>query len=258
VTEEMPNYVTGPLITEPLIDTIEQLNRRLSDVEAAIVPPEPQIDKLAKALAKAQMEIKDAEANIENEFLNTRYANLAAVMKACREPLAKNGLAIVQLPRPSTSPTTVELETMLVHESGQYISTIWQMVLEKPTAQGTGSCLTYMRRYMISAMLGIAQVDDDANAAMKGPDEYDRISAKDADAILIEADKLFGDKAEAVIERMLAKVFSTSDNIIDRVTDIPAGQAESAINLLRNQAKREAEQAKQKPKADDKKPQSDD
>ena len=56
---------------------------------------------------------------------------------------------------------------------------------------------------------------------------------------------------------MLEKVFSTSDVIIDRVADIPAGQAPQAIKLLQNQAKREQEQANKKPAKDAKKPEPD-
>jgi hypothetical protein len=241
-------------------DKLDQILHDLSTIAEGLVqvlqPREPEIDQLAASLAKAQMEIQNAEKDTANDFLNSRYASLAAVMAVCRKPLASNGLSIVQLPRPSVSPGIVELETMLIHESGQYISTVWQMAPPKTDPQGLGSCLTYMRRYMVSAMLGIAQVDDDASRAQPGSDEYERITAKEADAILIEADQLFGADAEAVIARMLAKVFSTSDNIIDRVTDIPAGQADSAITLLKNQHKRE--QAQKKQKADAKKPQSDD
>jgi len=263
MTEERTKYATDfdalQAYTKSIANALEHgmdgLNDRLNALENA--EPEPQTDKLAKALAKAQLEIQNAEKDTENDFLNSKYASLAAVMSVCREPLAKNGLAIVQLPRLTQSPGVVELETMLMHESGQYLSTIWQMAPPKTDPQGLGSCLTYMRRYMISAMLGIAQVDDDANRAQPGPDEYERIAPKEADEILIEADKLFGDKADQVVARMLDKVFSTSDVIIDRVADIPAGQAPQAIKLLQNQAKRELEQANKKPAKDAKKPEPD-
>ena len=249
-------------LQDSMIARLDTLSQRLDDLADKLEvslgePPDGQIDKLAAALAKAQLSIQNAEANTENDFLNSRYANLAAVMTACRRPLAENGLAIVQLPRMTESPDIVELETILMHESGQFVSTVWRMKAKDPLPQTIGTILTYMRRYSVSAICGIAQVDDDANSAMPDPSLYERISAKEADAILIEADKLFENNAEAVVARMLEKVFSTSDRFIDRVTDIPAGQAEAAINLLRNQHKRETEQAAKKQKADTKKPQSD-
>ncbi len=260
MTEEREHYATPidelnvrfKALSRAVEIGMDGLNDRLNHLEAQY---EPKSDELFKALAQAQLEIQNAEKDTANDFLNSKYASLAAVMAVCREPLAKNGLAIMQLPRLTQSPGVVELETMLTHESGQYISTIWQMAPPKTDPQGLGSCLTYMRRYMISAMLGIAQQDDDANRAQPGPDEYERIQPKEADEILIEADKLFGDDADKVVGRMLEKVFSTSDNIIDRVADIPAGQAAQAIKLLQNQHKRE--QSNKKPKTDAKKPSSD-
>lgn len=225
---------------EGLRDLIEEI------ITDRLTPPEPETDKLFKALAKAQLEIQNVEKDSDNDFLNSKYASLAAVMAVCREPLAKNGLAIMQLPRLTDSPGVVELETMLTHESGQYISTVWQMAPPKTDPQGLGSCLTYMRRYMLTALLGIAQMDDDANRAQPGKDEYDRITPKQADAILQEADKLFGDDADNIVSRMLEAVFSTSDVIVDRVTDIPAGQHEQAIQMLQNKAKSQAKQAAKK------------
>jgi hypothetical protein len=39
------------------------------------------------------------------------------------------------------------------------------MPIEKATAQSVGSVITYGRRYGLSAITGIAQYDDDGNAA---------------------------------------------------------------------------------------------
>lgn len=260
-SEAAPEYDATVTLEERERPPIQMSQEMFTDIVDGAIEraKEPAIEMLAKSLAKAQLEIQNAEANTENDFLNSKYANLAAVMSACREPLAKNGLSIVQLPRMTGSPGVVEVETMLIHESGQYLSTVWQMTPPKIDPQGIGSCLTYMRRYMISAMLGIAQVDDDANRAQPGPDEYDRIDPKEADEILIKADELFKENADKVVSRMLDKVFSTSDVIIDRVADIPAGQAPQAIKLLQNQAKREAKQQTKKQEADGakKKPQPD-
>jgi len=245
-------------------DLIESLVEQRLNSHAALTEADD-CKELYTALAKAQTEIRNAEKNTENEFLNSKYANLAAVLDVVREPLAKNGLAVVQLPvqayNDDGTPTSnyVRLITMLTHQSGQSISTEWQMYCEKPNPQGIGSTLTYMRRYMLSAICAVAQADDDAQAAMKDPSQYDRISPKEADDILVEAQNLFGDDGDRVVDRMLAKVFSTSDVPITQVRDIPAGQADAAINLLRNQAKREAaqkQQAGQDKKPADKKPQA--
>ena len=56
------------------------------------------IGKLVMALAKAQGQIKAAPKDSDNPFFKSKYADLASVWEACREPLAKNGLAVIQRP----------------------------------------------------------------------------------------------------------------------------------------------------------------
>jgi hypothetical protein len=51
---------------------------------------------------------------------------------------------------------------MLLHSSGEWIMQEGIVLkMDKQTAQGAGSAITYGRRYMLSAMLGIASEDDD-------------------------------------------------------------------------------------------------
>jgi hypothetical protein len=98
---------------------------------------------------------------------------------------------------------------------------------------------------MLCAMVGIGQQDDDANLATKDPDEYDRISKTQMDEILVIAENLFGKSADAVVERMLAKVFELTS-----VKDIPADLFSQAKTLLENQSKREKKQTKAPTKSD--------
>lgn len=126
-----------------------------------------QINELAAALAAAQGEIDNAIADSENPHFKSTYADLASVRRAIRAPLAKHGLSIIQLP------TTIEgkpwLTTRLLHKSGQWIEDACQLLVEKPTMQGLGSAITYMRRYATEAVTGIAEQDDDGNEASKHP-----------------------------------------------------------------------------------------
>lgn len=123
-----------------------------------------QIDKLAEALAKAQGQISGAIKDSTNPFFKSKYADLASVMDACRIPLSVNGLAIVQAAR--SSPGGVEVETMLIHSSGQWIKESLHLPVVKPDAQGIGSAITYARRYGLAAMVGICPEDDDGNSAV--------------------------------------------------------------------------------------------
>ncbi len=121
------------------------------------------IIELAAALSKAQGMIDDATKTGMNPAFRSKYADLAAVRAVVREPLAVNDLAIVQAPR--TVDGAVEVETMLIHKSGEFLSETLRMPVNKWDAQGIGSGITYARRYGIMAMLSIASEDDDGNAA---------------------------------------------------------------------------------------------
>jgi hypothetical protein len=121
------------------------------------------INELAAALAKAQGEITGALKDSANPFFKSKYADLASCWDACRKPLSDNGLAIIQSPEVTGEGLT--LTTLLTHSTGQWIKNVFRMLPKDDTPQGVGSALTYARRYALTALIGIAQVDDDGNAA---------------------------------------------------------------------------------------------
>lgn len=121
------------------------------------------IDELAKALAKAQAKIKHASKDNINPHFKSRYADLASCMEAIREPFAENGLAISQ--PLSNEDNKVKCTTILMHESGQWLASDMLMTPVNNLPQTLGSCATYLRRYMVLAISGVAPDDDDGNAA---------------------------------------------------------------------------------------------
>lgn len=125
-----------------------------------------QINELATAMAKAQMEIENASKNAANPHFRSKYADLAEVLNTVRPVFAKNGLAVIQSAGFDNGCASVE--TTIAHSSGQWISSTVSAPVSKQDAQGVGSALTYCRRYGLAAMAGIAQEDDDANAAVGG------------------------------------------------------------------------------------------
>lgn len=122
------------------------------------------IADLAAALAKAQGEMRNAAKSSDNPYFKSKYADLAEVINVSREPLVKNGLSVMQA-NEGVSNGYMSVTTLLMHSSGQYIKTTGSFPIGKQDAQGNGSALTYARRYSLAAMLGIAQEDDDGNAA---------------------------------------------------------------------------------------------
>ncbi len=121
------------------------------------------IATLAMALSKAQGEMEGAAKDSTNPHFKSKYADLASVWEACRKPLAKNGLAILQ---PVTADGQhVTVTTILAHSSGEWVSESLTMTAQQATPQAVGSTITYGRRYGLSAMVGIAPEDDDGEAA---------------------------------------------------------------------------------------------
>jgi hypothetical protein len=121
------------------------------------------INELATALAKAQGEITGALKDSANPFFKSKYADLASCWDACRSALSKNGLAVTQFP--TTQDGHTYLVTSLLHTSGQWMRSSLSVNPKDDTPQAMGSALTYARRYALTAVVGVAQVDDDGNAA---------------------------------------------------------------------------------------------
>lgn len=121
------------------------------------------IKELATALAKAQGELENAGKTSVNPHFKSRYADLAEVLNTVRPVMAKHGLSVTQWP--SYDGQLASVETMLMHVSGEWMASVASAPLSKLDAQGIGSATTYLRRYSLAAICGIAQEDDDANGA---------------------------------------------------------------------------------------------
>lgn len=136
--------------------------------EAPRVSEASQIDA---ALAKMQGELTATAKGAKGQVRGNKsyaYSTIADVWDAIRDPLAKHGLAITQTE--GFVDNWVTLTTTLRHVSGEQIEGVRPIctvegAIKDP--QAYGSCLTYGRRYGITAMVGIAPADDDDGAAAK-------------------------------------------------------------------------------------------
>ena len=124
------------------------------------------IDKLAGSLAKAQSEMGGVAKGKVNPFYKSSYADINSCIEACMPALNKHGLSISQGNR-FCATTGYYITTMLLHESGQWLKSEIRIPLtNKKDAQEIGSACTYGRRYGLTSMVGLAQVDDDGNATV--------------------------------------------------------------------------------------------
>ena len=166
----------------------------------------PEIIELAKALSKAQAVMEGAIRDSTNPFFKSTYADLASVWDACRKPLADNGLCVIQSiasdqdycftgkiaisTKDSTGRTIgtreeerrfiyLNVTSRLLHTSGQWFEDTISVPVEADP-QSLGKVTTYIRRYAMMALVGIAPEDDDGEAAagrepaIGGDIKYDR------------------------------------------------------------------------------------
>jgi len=136
---------------------------------------EEQVAALNAALAMAQGEFppipRDKTVTVKTrsgDRYTFSYAPLDSILNACRPVLAKHGLAITQqLEQPDGVPA---IRTELRHSGGGVIGSSFPLSHTPESPQQLGSLLTYLRRYAIVALLGVAaEEDDDAQQAQAAP-----------------------------------------------------------------------------------------
>lgn len=133
------------------------------------------LGKLTTALVKARAEIKHPARNKVNPHFRNRYADLTAVLDAVVPAFTANGLSLVQMVDGN------KLVTVLSHTSGEFISSAADIPAHN-NAQQLGSALTYLRRYTVQALAGIAaDDDDDGNVASKPKNKNNKGSASKTD-----------------------------------------------------------------------------
>ena len=125
---------------------------------------------IATALAKAQTELSNPEkamvGTVHNNRSDTpqsfRYASLSSGLDIVRKTLGGQQIAIAQTTDIDQANGMVNLTTILLHTSGEWISSDWPVcqLSETSAPRRMGAALTYARRYALFTMVGIAGEDD--------------------------------------------------------------------------------------------------
>ena len=126
------------------------------------------IANLAKGLIQAQKAIQASVAkNATNATFGSDYADLGAVIEAIKTHLNGAGIAVLQSPTLPDKQGNVCLTTRLVHETGEWMEDTCSTPMAYLDPQGFGSAVSYLRRYALTAMMGLyqAESDDDGSAA---------------------------------------------------------------------------------------------
>jgi hypothetical protein len=123
------------------------------------------INELALAISGMQSQLSDVYKS--SKGFGYTYADLSSILEYIRPILSKYGLSVVQ--PIGGGDGIVSVTTILMHSSGQFISETINTAIDITTKkmnslQAAGSTITYLRRYSLSAILGLSSTDDDGKS----------------------------------------------------------------------------------------------
>lgn len=216
--------------------TADEAKKIFEEAVSSVESKGQNIKNIAAALSEFQGELETAKKDSTNPFFKSNYSDLRSVWNVIREPLAKNGLAVTQIP--TIQGDRMVLITRVLHVSGEVIESIYPINPVKNDPQGMGSAVTYARRYALTAILGVVSGDDDdangasGNESLKEPQKKKRGRPKNSDRfITLEEQKEFHKtcqeygKKEDEVKKYLRETFGKASTSV-----IPKGTAfESAI-----------------------------
>lgn len=140
-----------------------------------------------QALINAKKDFKSLKETAYNPFFKSKYADLKEVINSVKDALSVNGLGFYQsadaisdtkeivtttIDKNGTTKTETKIvgyskiTTTLFSGSGETITMTYPLIVsDMADPQKVGSAVTYAKRYALTAALGIASEDDDAESA---------------------------------------------------------------------------------------------
>ena len=192
-----------------------------------------QTNELFAALSKFQGELDNASKSKQGH--GYKYADLAECINIAKAPLAATGLAVSQMLGQSESGKQT-LITILTHSSGQYMMSEFDLVdatlmggAGKNPAQVLGSAITYQRRYAYTAIIGMAQQDDDAASCVRVDSNINNRANHNKSQLITRLDFAIRKKGytQAEVEAHVKKLFaSMSENELNDMIQAVNGWAQ--------------------------------
>lgn len=148
---------------------------------------------LAQAQAEFQPITKNREVMIQMKSggkYKFRYADLDEINLRTRPALTKHGLGLMQIVSSEPSGATF-IETRLTHKDGGSVSARLDIKgpREYPDPKEFGAVVSYLRRYQVTPMLGVA-ADDDADQSPRHPEGGNDQAADTASLVSAAVDDL--------------------------------------------------------------------
>lgn len=138
-------------------------------------------------MSDAQAEIGGVAKGTDNPFFKSKYADLHACREAVREVFGRHGISVIQdLQGDVSTGGVARCTTMLCHKGGAWIESTAECRVRDGGPQAMGSGWTYLRRYQLAAVAGLAQTDDDGNSNQVVPTPCDSDALYDSAKIVDE------------------------------------------------------------------------
>ncbi|WRQ11975.1 hypothetical protein vBSlqSZDD2_64 [Serratia phage vB_SlqS_ZDD2] len=167
-------------------------------------------DAVATAFVEAGKVAINSQKSGKNNHLKSTYSTLGDVIDAVKAACDTNDLKIIQGEMVTDDLGNIIIETMVLHKTGQWLSNCVRVPVGQKSAQGSGSSLTYARRYGQAALFNIAQEDDDGQAAKgslsshcKGIESCEKL--EDLEALYKDAYRLFHTEPASLSALVAAK-----------------------------------------------------
>lgn len=160
----------------------------VSMIERVVMDPSADLDKLERmlamkermdaeaarrafsdAMAACQAEIEPVARNQSNDQTRSKYADLAAIYKACKPITAMHGFSFSTFPASTEKQGYMGVRWTLRHQSGHEESDVAEIPLDDRGLKGTanktqthafGSTASYARRYLFCMLFDVATSDD--------------------------------------------------------------------------------------------------
>lgn len=196
--------------------------------------------------AKVRGKLKDGTP-YEYEY---KYADLADILTVIRGPLSEAGLAITQDVRFDRGQEEAVVATTLRHSTGEWIRSVLRFPCAPGKIQELGSVFTYLRRYSLSGLIGIApEEDDDGKAASNAEAGRQAKAERQADQGERQGNRPKGNPKDIATEEDLKAFwnefggvaptrFASKEEAMAWVKEIEPNPAKAQVGKLKNILKR--------------------
>jgi hypothetical protein len=205
--------------------------------------------KIAAAFAKAWAEMENPKHNSKVKVQTKNggsytfeYTDLGGIFDEAKQVFRDNGISILQ--NASTKELNgnlmISVETMLLHSSGEWIKSEPLQMPSSTNMQDMGGQITYMKRYSLSAMLGLAtEKDDDANGASGNDYQMKKKTASENQLNYVD-NLLKKNESDKYSKQELYKALKKKMNTTVDMENWTPQQASQAIKILNGEGQKGA------------------